>query len=50
MFQMMPMNWLFLFIYFLLIYMMFYINMYFNFLFNPNILNKKFLLSKKWKW
>nr|YP_010946469.1 ATP synthase F0 subunit 8 [Chorisoserrata biceps]WGO57187.1 ATP synthase F0 subunit 8 [Chorisoserrata biceps] len=49
--QMMPMNWLLLFLFFLMIFIMFNIIIYFNKMMNPN-LNNIFLKHKslKWKW
>nr|QJF72902.1 ATP synthase F0 subunit 8 [Nephus voeltzkowi]QJF72928.1 ATP synthase F0 subunit 8 [Nephus voeltzkowi] len=49
--QMMPLNWMMLFLYFLLIFYLFNINLYFN-----NNIKKKDIPSKKykfklnWKW
>nr|QJF72850.1 ATP synthase F0 subunit 8 [Nephus includens] len=49
--QMMPLNWLTLFLYFIAIFMLFNIILFFNFNINKDTSFKKFYKNKlNWKW
>nr|AML25848.1 ATP synthase F0 subunit 8 [Staphylinidae sp. BMNH 1274171] len=49
--QMAPMNWLMLFLMFIMVFMMFNSLNYFCFLYPPqNLLLKKMKITKNWKW
>nr|ALO76593.1 ATP synthase F0 subunit 8 [Coccidula rufa] len=48
--QMMPLNWMMLFLYFIMLFMILNILLYFNFQPIPNMKNLKFKKIINWKW
>nr|AYQ18973.1 ATP synthase F0 subunit 8 [Scymninae sp. 4 ACP-2013] len=49
--QMMPLNWIILFFYFLMIFMLFNIILYFNFKnYKNSMIKNKYTFKLNWKW